>query len=63
MGPKIRQRVSNFGVPGTATAKQDDRTDIGMAGQVFGRLDKGVNKDASGTQESNKEYELSRTPA
>lgn len=36
--------VSYFDVPGTATAKQDGQTEIGMAGQVFGWPDTGVYK-------------------
>ena len=36
--------VSYFGVPGTATAKQDGQTDIGIAGQVLGWLEKCVYK-------------------
>ena len=34
--------VSYFQVPGTATAKQDGRTEIEMAGQVFRWPDNGV---------------------
>ena len=37
-------RMSYIEVSGTVTAKQDGRTDIGMAGQVFRWLDKGVYK-------------------
>ena len=56
--------LSDFDVPGTATVKQDGRTDywdgwtsIWVAGQRCLSI-----KDASGAQESIKEYELSRTP-
>ena len=51
-----------FEVPGKATTKQDGRTYIGIAGQVFGWLDKYLGgwakvsiKDATGAQESIKE--------